>query len=81
MGLLWQLFHCDAAPDDRAALQESVFATRRALKRAYGGFNSAVDPELVESYVYEINALEHRHSYLQQKLRELEKREETAAAN
>lgn len=51
---------------------ESVRSTRSALSRAYDGFNRASDGELIESYVYEINALQHRYAYLLKQVRELE---------
>lgn len=78
MGLLWDLVS-PAADEARRELLESMNQTQQALSRAYAGFNAATDGELVESYVYEINALEHRHSYLRQALRQME-REDPAPA-
>lgn len=77
MGLLWDLF--SPAGEEEAALREAVKDTQQALKQAYAGFNGAESAVLVESYIYEIKALESRYSYLQQKLRDAEK--ETAAVN
>ncbi len=51
---------------------ESMRSTRSALSRAYDGFNRAWDDELIESYVYEINALQHRYAYLLRQARRLE---------
>lgn len=51
---------------------ESMRSTQGALMRAYDGFNRAADGDLIESYVYEINALQHRYSYLLRQVRELE---------
>lgn len=51
---------------------ESMRSTQGALTRAYDGFNRAADGDLIESYVYEINALQHRYSYLLRQVRELE---------
>lgn len=45
-------------------LEKSLQETKVLIAQAYAGFNSAVDPELVESYVYEIQALQARYSYL-----------------
>ncbi len=47
-------------------------STQGALERAYDGFNRAADGDLIESYVYEINALRHRYSYLLRQIRQLE---------
>ena len=47
-----------------AQLERSLQDTRQLLAQAYAGFNAAVDSELVESYIYEIQALQARYSYL-----------------
>ncbi len=51
---------------------ESMRSTQSALSRAYDGFNRASDGDLIESYVYEINALRHRYSYLLRQVQRLE---------
>ncbi len=51
---------------------ESMRSTQSALERAYDGFNRAADGDLIESYVYEINALQRRYSYLLRQVRQLE---------
>lgn len=51
---------------------ESMRSTKGALSRAYDGFNRADDDELIESYVYEINALQHRYAYLLKQVRALD---------
>lgn len=65
-----------AAPqrEDREELLASMRATQSALTRAYDGFNraGAGDSDLIESYVYEINALKSRYSYLLRQMRRLE---------
>lgn len=45
-------------------LERSLQETKILIAQAYAGFNAAADPELVESYVYEIQALQARYSYL-----------------
>lgn len=70
MGLLWDLV-ASSGGVERRQLISSVSATQQALRRAYEEFNYATDPELVESCVYAINALEHRHTYLCRQLRDL----------
>ena len=45
-------------------LEQSLQETRVLIAQAYAGFNAAADSELVESYVYEIQALQARYSYL-----------------
>ena len=45
-------------------VEKSLQETKILIAQAYAGFNSATDPELVESYVYEIQAYQARYSYL-----------------
>lgn len=45
-------------------LEQSLLETRALIAQAYAGFNAASDGELVESYIYEIQALQARYSYL-----------------
>lgn len=45
-------------------LEKSLQETRVLIAQAYAGFNAASDGELVESYIYEIQALQARYSYL-----------------
>lgn len=61
-----------ASSSERQDLLESLAATRVQINQAYCGFDTAHDPELVESFVYEINALQSRYSYLLRRIKELE---------
>ena len=56
----------------RAELEKSLEETRLLMAQAYAGFNAAVDSELVESYIYEIQALRARYSYLLRQRKALE---------
>jgi len=57
---------------ERSELESSIEDTRLAIAQAYAGFNGAADPELVESFVYEIEALRARYSYLLRRRKALE---------
>ena len=60
------------------ALKEGLSRTRQLINQAYLNFNGTGDPDLIESYVFEINALQARYSYLLRRVKELEgAREET----
>lgn len=61
-----------SAGDERSQLLQSLAHTRLLIRQAYSGFDSANDDELIESYVYEINALQARYSYLLRRIKELE---------
>ncbi|MEG0765176.1 MAG: YaaL family protein [Pseudoflavonifractor sp.] len=62
------------AEEERDALMVGLCKTRTLIAQAYSSFNTADDPDLVESYVFEINALQARYSYLLRRVKELEVR-------
>lgn len=45
-------------------LLEDIEKTRIALDIAYAGFDNATDPDMIDSYIYEINALLKRYTHL-----------------
>ena len=49
--------------EERRELMRSLSHTRTLINQAYGGFNSASDSDLIESYVFEINSLQARYNY------------------
>lgn len=51
-------------PGPRQQLDASLRELRLLLSQAYAGFNAAVDSDLVESYIYEIQSLQARYSYV-----------------
>ena len=61
-----------AQREERQDLLSSLSRTRTLLNQAYGGFNTASDGDLIESYVFEINALQARYNYLLRRVKELE---------
>lgn len=58
--------------EERTALLEGLSHTRALIAQAYVGFNSVQDPDLIESYVFEINALQARYSYLLRRIKEID---------
>ena len=59
-------------PEEALELEKELLNTRALIAQAYAGFNSASDGELVESYIYEIQALQARYSYLLRRRKALE---------
>lgn len=57
---------------ERRALLESLARTRTLIAQAYSGFNTARDPDLIESYVFEINSLQARYCYLLRQVKEID---------
>lgn len=45
-------------------VREDLEKTRQALDAAYAGFDNAVNPDMIDSYIYEINALLKRYKHL-----------------
>lgn len=45
-------------------LREEIEKTRQALELAYAGFDYAVNPDMIDCYIYEINALQKRYKHL-----------------
>lgn len=62
----------DPNEEERRQLLEVMAQTRVEINQAYAGFNFQSDPDLVDSYVYEINSLQSRYSYLVRRVKELE---------
>lgn len=61
-----------ARDEERQELMRSLSHTRTLINQAYGGFNCASDSDLIESYVFEINALQARYNYLLRRVKELQ---------
>ncbi len=45
-------------------LRTEIEKTRQALNSAYAGFDYAVDPDMIDCYIYEINSLQKRYKHL-----------------
>lgn len=45
-------------------LRQSIEKTREDLNLAYAGFDDATETDLIDSYIYEIYALQKRYKYL-----------------
>lgn len=45
-------------------LHSAIEKTRRDLEIAYAGFDNALEVDLIDSYIYEINALQKRYNHL-----------------
>ena len=48
----------------RAALLSDIAKTQCALEIAYSGFDNAVDPDLIDCYIYQVNSALKRYRYL-----------------
>ena len=48
----------------REQLLSDLKITKTALDDAYSNFEQVVDPDLVDSYIYEVNAVQKRYHFL-----------------
>ena len=56
---------CPADEDySPVTLKDSIEKTRQALNLAYTGFDNALEEDLIDSYIYEIYALQKRYKHL-----------------
>lgn len=62
-----QSFRTPESPEEDftlPTLREDIEKTRKALDIAYAGFDNAVDADMIDCYIYEINALLKRYKHL-----------------
>lgn len=53
-------------------LQQALALVNSQIHQAYHAFNTTSEDELIESYVFEINALHARYNYLLRRIKEAE---------
>lgn len=68
----WRRTQTGGESSPQRELEDSLKEIKTLLAQAYAGFNAATDGELVESYIYEIQALQTRYSYLLRQRKALE---------
>lgn len=63
------MFKRKKIPKENPLLSE-INATKIALDIAYSNFENVVDPDLIDCYIYEVNAVQKRYRYLLRQLKE-----------
>jgi len=58
-----KLFSRKQPPKENSLLKE-IRDTKLALEAAYSQFEYVVDPDLIDSCIYEMNAIQNRYKYL-----------------
>lgn len=56
----------------KLTLRDELLLARNALENAYSGFDNATDPDLIDCYIFELNAVLKRYKYLLQKAAEID---------
>ena len=55
-------------------LRSELEITKRSLESAQSNFQNVVDEELIDCYIYEVNAAQSRYAFLLRKLKECQNR-------
>jgi hypothetical protein len=63
----------------RDALLDDLRLTKQALEDAYLRFDNAIEPDLIDSYIYEVNSVITRYNYLLEEVAKLNKEENPAS--
>jgi len=53
-------------------LLNEINQTKLALESAYSNFENVVDPDLIDCYIYEVNAVQKRYKFLLRQAKELD---------
>ena len=61
-----------AAEQEVSALERELRETRCRLQRAYDAFDLVSDPDLIEAWIFEINAQRAKYAYLLKQRKALE---------
>ena len=56
---------------ERNALLSDLEQTKKALEIAYAGFDNVTEPDLIDCYIYKVNAVLKRYKFLTEKAAEL----------
>lgn len=59
-----KLFSKKKRPKENDLLLKEIHDTKLALEAAYSQFEYVVDPDLIDSCIYELNAIQKRYKYL-----------------
>lgn len=57
---------------EKLTIRDELLKTRFALENAYAGFDNVTDPDLIDCYIYELNAVMKRYKYLLQQAAEMD---------
>ena len=59
------------ASQANAQLMQEIESLQQALETANSNFENVCDPDLIDSYIYEINALSFRYKYLLRQVQDI----------
>lgn len=53
-------------------LIQDIEAAKYALDNAYSNFENVVDPDLIDSWIFEVNAMQKRYKFLLKRVKQME---------
>lgn len=59
---------------EQEALMAEIKQTKLALETAYSNFENSLDPDLIDSYIYEVNAVQKRYKFLLRQAKNLDEK-------
>lgn len=62
----------DELSETKEDLLEDLKKTRFALEVAYSGFDNVTDPDLIDCYIYQVNAILKRYKFLLERISDKE---------
>ena len=57
---------------EKNLILEDLARTKQALDNAYDHFENVVDPDLIDCYIYEVNAVQQKYKYLLKMAKQLQ---------
>ena len=57
---------------EKNLILEDLARTKQALDNAYDQFENVVDPDLIDCYIYEVNAVQQKYKYLLKMAKQLQ---------
>ncbi len=70
---MFPFFKQEPQPDETyQSLLDNIMQAKDSLDLAYQNFENATDPELIDSYIYEVNAIQMRYKFLLCRLKSYE---------
>lgn len=57
---------------ERELLQAQISETKSAMEAAYSNFENVLDPDLIDCYIYELNAAQKRYKFLLTQAKQME---------
>ena len=67
-----KLFSKKTSPQNDDLINE-IKKTKIALESAYSNFENVIDPDLIDCYIYEVNAVQKRYKFLLKQMKEKDK--------